>query len=98
MLHPYNCGCSDCAPNQCYECGDFEEHGNFTNVLVDTDPGNPEVGPRPSVETVGVCPTCLPKYAKFVVKDEEPKSCPYCGKDGHNGGCRTQERHDARCL
>jgi len=26
------------------------------------------------------------------------RTCSYCGKDGHYGGCKAQERHDARCL
>jgi len=28
----------------------------------------------------------------------EVMPCPYCGEDGHNGGCRAHERHDVRCL
>jgi len=27
-----------------------------------------------------------------------PEHCEYCGQDGHRGGCRAHERHDARCL
>lgn len=41
------------------------------------------------------CPCDCPRCSGHP-EDEGP--CEYCGKDGHNGGCRAQERHDARCL
>ncbi len=35
---------------------------------------------------------------KRIALYKDPGPCSYCGQDGHNGGCKAHERHDARCL
>jgi hypothetical protein len=69
--HPYNCQCGVCIADQCYECGDFATNGRiFKKAVVDTDPGDPEVGPNPDVCTVSICEECWPKYEKYEAKED----------------------------
>lgn len=47
---------------QCYGCWAYVTEKNlgetWFEVLADLDPGNPEVGPDPDIQTVLLCPTC----------------------------------------
>lgn len=46
-------GPEDDTPLQCYRCGGIIQEGEETEVvLVDLDPGDPEVGPDPDVQEV----------------------------------------------
>jgi hypothetical protein len=44
-------------PEQCWSCGNYKEEGEVK--IVDTDPGDPEVGPNPSIEEVWICNECI---------------------------------------
>lgn len=47
-------------PPACYRCEeDIDLESNHANILVDTDPGNPEVGPMPNIALVPVHLNCL---------------------------------------
>jgi hypothetical protein len=62
------------------------DDGFCARVKPEDDPcsvcGGPLQGER--AVSYGQCDNCLP--------------CDYCGKRGHWGGCKAQDRHDARCL
>lgn len=53
----------DPQPDQCYECHRYHDEGDqsFTDVDVDADPGDPEVGPQPDIMTVKMCMACVRK-------------------------------------
>jgi hypothetical protein len=44
-------------PPTCHYCHQPSEE--MTTTRVDTDPGDPEVGPQPDIQDVWVCPDCL---------------------------------------
>lgn len=62
---PYNgeLWCPDCGfhsgpPEQCYRCGELID-GDAAEIVVDLDPGDPEVGPAPDVQHVLIHAECL---------------------------------------
>lgn len=47
-------------PMPCYGCGDRQKPGQkYTLVKMDLDPGDAEVGPKPEIANVGLCPSCF---------------------------------------
>lgn len=62
--HP---SCPDCnAPTLCHRCGRPVERGACVQVLVDLDPGDPEVGPQPDIQYVDMHGACAAQTKRGV--------------------------------
>lgn len=77
-------------PIQCWNClADILPGSEAYEVTVDADPGDPEVGPRPDIVEVLICPKCAEnwKYPKKKVVAEKEEIVVY-----DNGG-KTADRY-----